>query len=288
MVVPKGLKLQMDTRGGAPPATEEAGPEGTRVLRFLVGQSPQLFPERSAVAAVEWIPSVRLSAGVTVEGWARFLSDQIYGIDRTSPALRKVAQEIAAPVKDRAELPRAVAKWVNEHIEPEADLLEPATFSLARGRGNRTALMLALGRTLGLEVDVNFARALNTAAPDAPLVPQEIDDFGEVLVRFATSDGPRFVDPRLRRAPFGYVGPALAGAPAAGAQRCGGSRPSACAAPPPTPGPCASGPGWAPRARPAPPWWRRCRAGRPWSGQSWSTALATTRPSCARTSSSAR
>jgi tetratricopeptide (TPR) repeat protein len=213
LVAPAGLRLEADRRAGAPASTEEAGPEGTRVLRFAVRHSPQVFAERATVAGLEWIPSVRLSANVTLEGWARFLSDQLSGIDRTSPALRRVAQEIAAPVKDRAQLPAAVVKWVNEHVEPEADLLEPATFSLARGRGNRTALVLALGRTLGLNVDVAFGRPLNTAAADAPFVPQELDDFGDVVVRFVTPAGNRFVDPRLRRAPFGYVGPALAGAP---------------------------------------------------------------------------
>jgi hypothetical protein len=44
-------------------------------------------------------------------------------------------------------------------------------------------------------------------------VPQELDDFGDVVVRFQTAAGPRYVDPRLRRAPYGYLGPNLSGAP---------------------------------------------------------------------------
>jgi tetratricopeptide (TPR) repeat protein len=213
LVAPRGLRVEADRRAGAPASTEEPGPEGTRVLRFAVRHAPQVFPERAAVAGLEWIPSVRVSANVTMVGWTRFLSDQISGIDRGSPALRRVAQEIAAPVKDRALLPAAVWKWISEHVEPEADLLEPATFSLARRRGNRTALLLALGHSLGLTVDVAFGRPLSTAAPDAPFVPQELDDFGDVVVRLATPAGTRFVDPRMRRAPFGYLGPALHGAP---------------------------------------------------------------------------
>jgi tetratricopeptide (TPR) repeat protein len=212
-VLPAGLRLDADARAGAPGPVTEAGPEGTRVVRFAVRHVPQLFPERASVPSVEWIPSVRLSSGVTMDGWARFLSDQVQGIDRSSPSLRRVAQEIAAPVKDRARLPEALVRWLGEHIEPEADLLEPATFSLARGRGNRTALLLALGRALGLPVDVVFARALTTAAAEAPAVPQELDDFGEILVRFSTAEGPRYVDPRLRRAPFGYLTPGIDGAP---------------------------------------------------------------------------
>jgi tetratricopeptide (TPR) repeat protein len=213
LVTPRGMRPQIDSRAGAPHPTIEDGPDGTRLARFAVRHVPQLFPERSAVPAVEWIPSVRVSADVTAERWARFLADQLAGVDRTSPALRRTARELAAQTRDPARLPEAIVKWVNEHIEPEADLLEPATFSLARARGNRAALLLALGRTLGLAVDVVFARPLSTAAADAPMIQQELDDFGTALVRLATPAGARYVDPHLRRAPFGYLPPALDGAP---------------------------------------------------------------------------
>jgi cellulose synthase operon protein C len=217
LVTPAGVAVAQDRRAGAPRPTAEGGPDGTRILRFLARQIPQLFPERASVPAIEWIPSVRASSGVSIDRWSRYLADQLHGVARASPALRRVAQGIAAPPPgDRSRLPARIASWVAAHIEPEGDLLEPATFSLARGRGNRTALILALCRILGVPAQVVFARPLTTAARDAAVVEQELDDFAEVLVRFPAGQGSdaRFVHPRLRRAPFGYLPPTLEGAPA--------------------------------------------------------------------------
>jgi tetratricopeptide (TPR) repeat protein len=211
LVAPPELVVAQDRRAGAPAAVEERGPDGTRLLRFVAREVPQLFTERGAVPPVEWMPSVRLSSGVSLASWSRFLADELYGVARSSPSLRKAAQEIAASAAgNRQRLPELLTTWVNGHVEPESDPLEPASFSLARGRGNRAAVLLALARALGVPAELGFARPLTTAAPDAPAVTQELDDFADLLVRLP---GDRFYDPRLRRAPFGYLPPTLAGAP---------------------------------------------------------------------------
>ncbi len=221
VVTPAGTHLAHDRRVGAPMPVPETGPGGTHLVRFVARQVPQLFPERGAVAALEWIPSVRVSSGVSFERWSSYIADQLYAVARTSPILRDRAKEIARSAG--GDLPRALVRWVTARIEPEADLLEPATSVLARGRGNRAGLLLALGRSLGLDARVMLARSLITAAADAPVVAQELDDFSEVVVRLSPSPGVAavYIDPRLRRAPFGYVPPTVAGAPAfvPGAQR---------------------------------------------------------------------
>jgi cellulose synthase operon protein C len=216
VILPKTMPLDSDPRAGAPTPKVESGPEGTRVLRFVAKEMPQLFAERAAVPAIDWVPSVRVSSGVTKERWARYVAEQLYGVSRTSPALKDVARRIETEVKgDRTLLPAAIVRWVTETIEPEAALTEPATATLARGRGNRPGLIVALARALGVRADVVLARSPLTAAAGAPVVAQELDDFGQVLVRFSGA-GPkaasRFVDPHLKRAPFGYLPPALDGA----------------------------------------------------------------------------
>jgi hypothetical protein len=59
-----------------------------------------------------------------------------------------------------------------------------------------------------------LARSRLAAEAGAPAQTGEMDEFRDVLVRFPMPGGDRFVDPRLRRAPFGYVAPGLDGAPA--------------------------------------------------------------------------
>jgi hypothetical protein len=86
--------------------------------------------------------------------------------------------------------------------------------TLARHRGNRAWLMLALARSLGIGADLVLARSLLKSEADSPTTAAEQDDFREVLVRFPGPTGDRFVDPQIRRAPFDYVLPGFDGAPA--------------------------------------------------------------------------
>jgi len=215
LVAPAAMPVDQDRRAGAPEPTTNPGPDGTRILHFHARQMPQLFPERSSVAAEDWVPSVRVSSGVDLARWSRFLADRLYTVARASPDLRRVAASIRIEAGgDRAKIPEVLARWVNQHIEPESSLFEPATVSLARGQGNRAAVVLALAHALGIEAELMFARPLNRAPAAAKLAPQALDDFSDAVVRLPGFDGAmRFFDPRTRRAPFGYLPPGLAGAP---------------------------------------------------------------------------
>jgi tetratricopeptide (TPR) repeat protein len=215
LIAPEWAHPDISARAGAPAPVESQDQDGSRVLTFVALEMPQVFAERSAVPAQEWIPSVRVSSGVSVEAWSRFIADGLARATRGSPELRKVAAEIASRVAaDRARLPEAIVSWVSEHIEPETDLAESATSTLARGRGNRSALIVAIARSLGVPVDLVLARSLLTAKPDAPVQPEDLDDFRDVIIRFPGPQGDRFVDAQLRRAPFAYLPPALDGASA--------------------------------------------------------------------------
>jgi tetratricopeptide (TPR) repeat protein len=206
IIAPASAALETNARAGAPAASESRGPEETRVLTFVARAQPQVFPERSAVPAVEWIPSVRVSSGVTLEHWSRYLAERFARVPRGSPEIRKLAAEIAREVgEERGRLAEAIVSWVREHIEPESDYTEAATATLAQGRGNRAGLMIALAHSAGVAADLVLARSRYAAPADAPIERCELDDFREVLVRFPQAGGDLFVDPRLRHAPFAYL-----------------------------------------------------------------------------------
>jgi cellulose synthase operon protein C len=215
-IAPAELPLDANVRAGAPSPRETRGADGTRILTYAAQAQAQVFAERSAVPAAEWIPSVRLSSGAGLLPWARFVGERFARVARGSPEIQRVAAAIARQAGGgaRSQLPLAIAAWVTEHIEPEADVTLAATVTLARGRGNRAGLLVALARSLGVPVALVLARSRLAADAGAPMQAGEMDELRDVLVRFPMPGGDRFVDPRLRRAPFGYVSPGLDGAPA--------------------------------------------------------------------------
>ena len=148
-----------------------AGRDDTAITRFSASKIPQLFAERSSVPAIDYVPSVRVSSDVTWRGWARFVSEQLYGTTRSSPALRQLATSISEAAKaapdDRARLGAAIVAWVTTNIEAADDLRDPASYALARGRGNRLALVLALARELGVPAEAVLVRSRLTADGDA-------------------------------------------------------------------------------------------------------------------------
>jgi tetratricopeptide (TPR) repeat protein len=220
LIVPKGLAVALDRRAGAPAATDAEGADGTRVLTFVATDVAQLFAERSAVPAIEYVPSVRASSGVTWTGWGRFLAEELHDATRASPAVRALAVKLRASsggVPARAAA--AIVDWVTEHIEATDELAAPAGVTLARGRGSRVALALALAAELDVPARPVLARSRLLADATAPTPPQELDDFGDTLLEMdvgpgaaAAAHAPMFVDLRLRHAPFGYVPPGLDGA----------------------------------------------------------------------------
>ena len=194
LVLPAGLPVALDVRAGAPPAADSAGPDGTRVMTFVATDVPQLFAERSAVPAVEYVPSVRASSGVSWVGWARYLTEQLHDAVRVSPSVRALAAKLREgaaghpggvdPAGDPAQLAAAVVDWVTSHIEATDELTVPAGVTLARGRGSRVTLALALAGELGLRARPVLARSRLIADAGAPVPAQELDDFADTLVAF--------------------------------------------------------------------------------------------------------
>ncbi|MES1207936.1 MAG: hypothetical protein ABUS79_18535 [Pseudomonadota bacterium] len=231
LVLPPALPVALDVRAGAPRAADSAGPDGTRVMTFVATDVPQLFAERSAVPAVEYVPSVRASSGVSWGGWARYLTEQLHDAVRVSPSVRALAAKLREAAAghpggvDPAHLAAGVVDWVTSHIEATDELTVPAGETLARGRGSRVTLALALAGELGLRARPVLARSRLIADAAAPVPAQELDDFADTLVAFdlpsidspsgytaAGGAAPVYADLRLRHATFGYVPPGLDGA----------------------------------------------------------------------------
>ncbi len=215
LVTPAGLPIAVDARAGAPKPEKRLAPDGAQLTTFVATNVPQLFAERSAVPAIEYVPSVRASSGVGWNAWARYLTEELHDAVRVSPEVAALARKIAASGGgDRARIAAAIVDWVTENIEGTDELAEPAGYTLARGRGSRVTLTLALAAELGLPAEMVLARSRLVADAAAATPPQELDDFADTLVAFDLAPQTKTVysDLRLRHAAFGYVPPGLDGA----------------------------------------------------------------------------
>lgn len=221
VVLPTTAEVSFDRRAQAPAPLEGRRGDGLRTLYFVARQVPQVFPERAADNALQWIPSVRLASQVDARSWAAFVAERLSTIARPSPQVEDVAAEVLAEAggasAGQADRAAALVAWTTKNIEAEGTADEPATFALARGRGNRLAVALALGRALGVRAEPVMVRPLSVAAHDDVSSPEEVMSFSEVILYFpdlpsASGQPGVFVDLRLRHAPFGYVPPGLDGA----------------------------------------------------------------------------
>lgn len=225
VVSPKGWKLDFDVRAGAPAAIMQTQTSELVRYQYVATRVPQVFPERASVPALYWIPSVRLCSGVNLRAWAGFVDDRLSTMARSNPDLVKAAQTVLAAAGGERATPwqraEALVHWVTESIEAEGGADEPASFAVARGRGNRLAVAQALSKLLQVNAEVVIARPLTTADAHEVTSPQETMVYSEALLRFvglnsnaAPTGSDVYVDLRLRDAPFGYVPAALDGASA--------------------------------------------------------------------------
>ena len=219
LVSPSGVEMQLDPRAGAPRPQIRVAADGTRVTSFVASGVPQLFAERAAVPAIEYVPSVRASGGVDWRRWGRYLGEEMHEALRSSPEVRELARRLAdtAYTHTRQEQATAIVDWVTENIEATDELMDPASFTLARGRGSRTALALALANELGIAARPVLVRSRLVADAAAPTPPQELDDFADAILEIdigLSANKPHlvYVDLRLRHAAFGYIPPGLDGA----------------------------------------------------------------------------
>jgi tetratricopeptide (TPR) repeat protein len=209
VVTPAGMKVEVDSRGAAPPAvlSHQAGLD---VRTFAAQKMPQLFAEPASTPFVEYVPSVRLGSGVSFHTWQRFLADQERFAQRSNEALRTVAEEVTKGAATPEAKLFALDDWVRRHVRHGGPLDEPATAILERGEGNRVTLLAALARAVGLPSEVWLARPTRAAQLEGAL--PELEAYDQPVLHVAGVGPGLTIDPRFRHSATGFVAPGLRGA----------------------------------------------------------------------------
>ena len=210
-LTPKDRQVQIETLGqvGAPQMREK----GTFVeRRWRVDESPPVIEEPESVPQVEFLPSVRVGWGISLDDTVGRLVDVAVDETPLDPRLHKRALEIVRGIPEKAtdDRARAIYKFVTDHVEdgPETDGRR-----VVMGRvGSRKSAFEHLLRQIGIPIEIALVKNRLAMPPLGPM--SEVEQYDGMALRIQTDHGPRWLTVRDKFAPYGYVPAEMRGQPA--------------------------------------------------------------------------
>ena len=211
VVTPGEKQLEIETRGNVPAAqTKHLGTFVER--RWRVDLSPPAEVEPDSPPITEFLPSVRVGWGISLDSTLSRLVDLAGDDTPLDPRLRTKALAIVAGVSARAtdERARRLYRWVVDHVQDgkETDGRRVVT----GGSGSRQSAFRYLLRLVGIESQLALAKNRLAAPPLGKL--SEVEEYDSLVMRFTTDQGPRWMIVRDKFAPYGYVPAELRNQPA--------------------------------------------------------------------------
>ncbi len=202
-ITPRDRDLEIETRGKVPPPQVRA--LGTFVeRRWRVDLSPPALEEPESPPISEFLPSVRVGWGISLEDAVDRLVDAASDETPLDPRLRARALEIvgAVPGDRPEERARLVYKDIVAHVE---DGRETDGRRVMMGKsGSRQAAFQYMMRELGIPVEVAIVKDKLATPPLGRM--GEVESYDSLAVRLET--GPhqvRWLTVRDKFAPFGYL-----------------------------------------------------------------------------------
>ena len=203
VVTPSAKDLEIETRGNVPPP--ETRELGTFVEhRWRVDLSPPAESEPDSPPITEFLPSVRVGWGVSLDATLARLVDLAGDDTPLDPRLRALATNIVRGAPPRAidERARLLYRWVSEHVQDgkETDGRRVVT----SGAGSRPSGVPIISSGSSAWTDQLALVKNGLAAPSiGPL--SEVEQYGALVMRFPIDGGMRWVLVRDKFAPYGYI-----------------------------------------------------------------------------------
>jgi cellulose synthase operon protein C len=202
MVTPKDRPLEIEILGQVPPA--KVADKGMFVeRRWRMDESPPAPEEPDSVSPREFLPSVRVGWGQSLEDSLARLVDVATDETPLDPRLKRRALEIVkgANLTDRDAVARKAYDWVLENVQEGQE--NDGRRAILGKSGSRQAAFSHLLRQLGVPVD--FAIAKNKLAMPARGKMSEIEGYDNLLLRVDTGRGVRWLTVKDKFAPYAYV-----------------------------------------------------------------------------------
>jgi len=211
VISPKHKPLIIETRGNVPvPELHEHGLQSVR--RWRVEFSPAAPIEPNSAPASEFLPSVRIGWGVSLESRVLALADTVADVTPVDPRIARIAQRIIErlPGRAKAERARRLYRWILSNVEDGEE--SDGRRVVVGKRGNRWRGFLTLCRAVGLRAEYAVARNRLASPARGPLSRASL--FSEPLVRVDTERGPLWLTVSNKYAAFGYIPAEVRGMPA--------------------------------------------------------------------------
>jgi tetratricopeptide (TPR) repeat protein len=211
VISPKAKPLSIETRNDVPqPEVTENGPLVVR--RWRVQNSPAAPVEPFGAPITEFLPSVQLGWGVSLNDSLRSMSDAVADMSPVDPRLVRIAEHIVegVPESSRTERAKRLYRWILANVQ-EGDESDGRRVVIGKN-GNQWRGYITLCRAL--RIPVNYAVAQNRLSlpPNGPF--SEATLFTQPLLRVSAERDPIWLSFGGKYTPFAYVSAEARGMPA--------------------------------------------------------------------------
>ena len=201
-ITPKDRPLEIETLGSVPaPKVVEKSTFVER--RWRMDESPPAPEEPDSVSPREFLPSVRIGWGQSLEDTLARLVDVATDETPLDPRLKRRALEIVsgANLSDKDAVAKRAYAWVLENVEEGQE--SDGRRSILGKSGSRQAAFSHILRQLGIPVDFAIARNKLAMPPRGKM--SEVEGYDALLLRVDTGRGVRWITVRDKFAPYAYV-----------------------------------------------------------------------------------
>jgi tetratricopeptide (TPR) repeat protein len=208
IVTPADRELEIETRGNVPaPQTRPRGAFVERRWRVDLSPPAELEPESPPIT--EFLPSVRVGWGVSLDATLARLVDLAADQTPLDPRLRALAFDIvhAVPAESTDEQARRLYHYVLEHVQEGKET--DGRHVLMGKSGSRQAAFRYLLRLVGIRSELALVKNRLAAPPLGKM--GEVEAYDALVLRLITNVGARWLTIRDKFAPFGYVASELRG-----------------------------------------------------------------------------
>jgi tetratricopeptide (TPR) repeat protein len=202
VVTPADRHVDVEVRGKVPAAVEKVVGRFVE-RRWRVDQSPPAEMEPQSPPITEFLPSVRLGWGVSLESTLDRLVDLVVDGTPLDPRLRRMTLDMVRGTPETAVDARArtLYRWAVEHVQEgkETDGRRVITGS----SGSRQSAFRYMLRLLGIDSELALAKDGLATPPIGKM--SEVEQYDGLVMRLAGERGPRWLTVRDKFAPFGYI-----------------------------------------------------------------------------------